>query len=639
MVYVCSAHNIEWLPQTRDSLPTASDLLFLVESKLPRLGWDETKIAELLGIAAKETDLPDMHNKFLAFREKLAGKTLASGPGLDKDSNADSELDRAISFACGQFGHDWKLLFLQLGLRSNHLDDCDGERSIPLKCQRAFDKWKTMKGKSATIEKLLQGLCESERLGTAEELIDKLGLDGYKSVLEPYRQQDEPRSGTDSDNQSSYWSTSLRSLEAKQMTKSEDSEKYIQDAEKYVPSDKRHVQIIAVGQTGMGKTRTMNRTFGTMATEAVPGQGSVTDKVTTYTRAFQTDGGAAPFQLSFTDTPGLGDTKARFSDDDICKAIKKSIEPNAAVFILYFIKNGESKNQRHIDAIKKLETVTESQITSVVMTNATKMPDFGECSRLPVAETFRSLYKELELAWTPKTIFKSNKGLRRECEETTSSCERTLSIPRKGLLSECIEILEEEENVNEFDKQFNGDPWSDKTKKLVVKLYFRRKIRREWKDWFREHLGRPYLRVIKIENDTVEYGDEQGKFGLFQFHTKLGLVLNEKSYASWVFSLMTLDQVQAVTENLDISAIDVSSQTNDVILKILAPKDDSSKATRIARELSSRGILRFLRTQLLRLLNWLKSVIYRKLKPPSAQQTKTLSATETLSAQYTETSV
>ena len=78
---------------------------------------------------------------------------------------------------------------------------------------------------------------------------------------------------TDSDNQSSYWSTSLRSLEAKQMTKSEDSEKYIQDAEKYVPSDKRHVQIIAVGQTGMGKTRTMNRTFGTMATEAVPGQG------------------------------------------------------------------------------------------------------------------------------------------------------------------------------------------------------------------------------------------------------------------------------------------------------------------------------------------------------------------------------
>ena len=88
MVYVCSAHNIEWLPQTRDSLPTASDLLFLVESKLPRLGWDETKIAELLGISAKETDLHDMHKKFLAFREKLAGKTCASGPGLDKDSNA-----------------------------------------------------------------------------------------------------------------------------------------------------------------------------------------------------------------------------------------------------------------------------------------------------------------------------------------------------------------------------------------------------------------------------------------------------------------------------------------------------------------------------------------------------------------------
>ena len=39
-----------------------------------------------------------------------------------------------------------------------------------------------MKGKSATIEKLLQGLCESERLGTAEELIDKLGLDGTFTV-------------------------------------------------------------------------------------------------------------------------------------------------------------------------------------------------------------------------------------------------------------------------------------------------------------------------------------------------------------------------------------------------------------------------------------------------------------------------
>ena len=59
----------------------------------------------------------------------------------------------------------------------------------------------------------------------------------------------------------------------KQMAKSQDTEKYIQYAENYVPSDKRHVQIIAVGRTGMGKTRTMNRTLGMMSTEAVDGLG------------------------------------------------------------------------------------------------------------------------------------------------------------------------------------------------------------------------------------------------------------------------------------------------------------------------------------------------------------------------------
>ncbi|XP_065828432.1 uncharacterized protein [Oscarella lobularis] len=609
MVYFCKKNNIEWLPQMGDSLQvlTASDLLFLVETKLPRHGWDDTKIAALLGNVANKTGLPDMHDKFLDLRQEL------SRPKPDKGGNVDPEIDRAISFVCGQLGREWKLFFAQLGLQSSLLDDCDEEKSIPLKCYRAFDKWKTIKGKSATIDKLLRALCESERLGTAEELVDKLSLPGCGKVLESYRQQDGPLSSSTSlDDQSSYSTlSSSLSFEAKQMAIFEDPalpEDHIQQAEKCVPSENRHVQILAVGQTGMGKTRSMNRTFGTMATEAVAGQGSVTDKVTTYTRTLRIGGGAVPFRLSFTDTPGLGDSDARFSDNDICKAIKKSIRPDAAVFILYFIKNGESKNQRHIAAIEKLEKVTKRQITAVVITNAMKIPDYGECSKLPVAETFQNLHEELELAWTPRS--------------------KTSFGPKKGLLPECVEylqMLEEDETVDEFDKQPNGDPWRRKTKKLVVQLYFRRKIHREFKNWFRKHLNRPNLSVIKIENDSVEYGDERGKFGLFQFHTNLGLLLkNETPYASRVFALMTLHKVQALTNNLELSVIGVGSQTSDAIsiLEIPAPEDDSSTATRIAREESSRGLLQLIWAYLSRFIGLVKKATYGKPMSSPAQHTK-----------------
>ena len=86
-------------------------------------------------------------------------------------------------------------------------------------------------------------------------------------------------------------------------------------------------------------------------------------------------------------------------------------------------------------------------------------------------------------------------------------------------MSEYVEYLQQSEDieydltdVSEFGKEPNGDPWSRKTKKLVIQLYFRREIRRGFKAWFRKQLNRPTLRVIKIENDTVEYGDERGKY-------------------------------------------------------------------------------------------------------------------------------
>ena len=112
------------------------------------------------------------------------GKRVFAGTFRLKFCSLDSELlDRAICFACGQLGHDWKLFFAQLGLQSSLLNDCDEEKSIPLKCCRAFDKWRTNEKESATIDILLRALCESDRLGTAEELIEVLGLRGTFTAM------------------------------------------------------------------------------------------------------------------------------------------------------------------------------------------------------------------------------------------------------------------------------------------------------------------------------------------------------------------------------------------------------------------------------------------------------------------------
>ena len=67
---------------------------------------------------------------------------------------------------------------MPLGLCDSLLDDCDLQKTIPAKCFSAFAKWKEKEGKTATIFRLLQALCESDLIGTAEELIDKLHLSG-----------------------------------------------------------------------------------------------------------------------------------------------------------------------------------------------------------------------------------------------------------------------------------------------------------------------------------------------------------------------------------------------------------------------------------------------------------------------------
>ncbi|XP_065846283.1 uncharacterized protein [Oscarella lobularis] len=609
MISYCKRNgiNIELFLQKHDSPPRANDTIYWVETELPRRGWKDAQIAALLEDATEAIGLGSLYNKFSALRKTLTCTTSA-GSEQDADSSDNYDIDRAISLVCHRLGHGWRLFFVPLGLCDSLLDDCDLQKTIPAKCFSAFAKWKEKEGKTATIFRLLQALCESDLIGTAEELIDKLHLSGekkFKNLLKKYRAESKPQRSRRSPGKArrvnahqspastppvyrrlspnQLHSSDLRRsiIEVRTDAKSEDlylPEEHIKCAESFVPTDKRHIQVIAVGQTGMGKTKSMNRTFGTIAAVARPGQGSETASVSTYTRVLHRGGGVVPFRLSFTDTPGLGDSDSRFLDDEICTAIRNAMRPDATAFFLYFIKAGESRNQRHIAAIKKLEKATGKELTAVVITNAMKMPQYGgECSDNPVDETFRDLYTDLVSAWTSRT--------------------RTGPASKKGLVSEYVEYLQQSEDikydltdVSEFGKEPNGDPWSRKTKKLVIQLYSRREIRRGFKAWFRKQLNRPTLRVIKIENDTVEYGDERGKFGLLQFHTNLSLVLHSKTkYASMVFSVMTLEAVRAATKQLELTVIEVGSQPSDIVLEIEAPEDESCKATKDAREESSRG--------------------------------------------------
>ena len=125
-----------------------------------------------------------------------------------------------------------------------------------------------------------------------------------------------------------------------------------------------------------------------------------------------------------------------------------------------------------------------------------KMPDFGECSETPVDETFRDLFYEIASIWAPCGITEP-----------------------KGLLREYQEYIKqfEDRNVSSFDGRYfgkrpNENPFDLMTKRLVVQLHFRRKNRHGFKIWFRKFLKRPYLPVLKLEND-IEYADERGKYG------------------------------------------------------------------------------------------------------------------------------
>ena len=160
------------------------------------------------------------------------------------------------------------------------------------------------------------------------------------------------------------------------------------------------------------------------------------------------------------------------------------------MFILYFIKAGEKQNGRHITAIKELEKATGRKIDAVVLTNASKLPDFGECSGKPVKDTFDELRQELLSRWTTK-------GLRREFEEYLHEEEET----------SCLQ------DTRKFDKKADGSPWTNKMKRLVIQMYYRQKNRHGFKMWFRKCLNRPHdqlIPVLKIEN-SIEL-DERGKY-------------------------------------------------------------------------------------------------------------------------------
>ena len=121
-------------------------------------------------------------------------------------------MDRVTLHACRKLGRHWRWFFLQLGLHETLLDDCEEqENSIPMKCNRAFTKWKDTEGKNATIFKLLKAFCDADLLSTAEEIIDEFNLSGttvylvqlpvyqicknifsgFKDLLKQYRPQDE----------------------------------------------------------------------------------------------------------------------------------------------------------------------------------------------------------------------------------------------------------------------------------------------------------------------------------------------------------------------------------------------------------------------------------------------------------------
>eukprot|EP00118_Oscarella_pearsei_P006801 m.31534 g.31534 ORF g.31534 m.31534 type:complete len:867 (+) comp31511_c0_seq11:260-2860(+) len=271
---------------------------------------------------------------------------------------------------------------------------------------------------------------------------------------------------------------------------------------------KRHIQIIAVGQMQSGKTLSIDRVLGKISTPLDrPNKGAVghpigdstTDEIVTYTRKLQLRN---VLQLSFTDTPGLGDSNEKFSDDEICSAVKRAIIDDAEVVVLYFARADESQNRMHITSIEKLQKTLGRNIDGVVFTHATTKPKLA-CS-------WEDHASHIQKKWTEGK-------LRKEFFE---------EMNRKAKFVD-------EESFCDFE---NSRLWSKSSREQILRLFCRQERHRGKKEWFRKNLNRPDLPVLKLEN-REERRDQSARYGICKFHAGLAEMLS--NFSKLLFAILT----------------------------------------------------------------------------------------------------
>eukprot|EP00118_Oscarella_pearsei_P013503 m.108826 g.108826 ORF g.108826 m.108826 type:complete len:756 (+) comp37326_c0_seq12:857-3124(+) len=329
----------------------------------------------------------------------------------------------------------------------------------------------------------------------------------------------------------------------------------------------RHIQIIGVGQTGTGKTMTINRALGTITTMgnggAVgrPGGSSATDDVRTYTRQLQRE---QLFQLSYTDTPGFGDSRNKFTDDQICSALKSAICDNAEVLVLYFGRADEGQNQIHITLITKVQKALGRNIDCVVLTNAATKP------RLP--GSWEQYAPQIQMAW-------NGSELREEFLE---------EMTRKG----------QPVDGEMFTDFANSSSWPEPSQQRILRLFFRHIRHHEKTQWFRDNLNNKSLPVLKLENVPKDQSD---RFGIGAFYAGLAEMLPYPSRTT--LSLLTSEQTVKVLPLLVTVSPILGGNRSE--FNVEHPRDDTSPGTKQARESSVKRICHAI-------LNWFKGLGKKK---------------------------
>eukprot|EP00118_Oscarella_pearsei_P012237 m.88542 g.88542 ORF g.88542 m.88542 type:complete len:781 (+) comp36581_c0_seq9:261-2603(+) len=351
-----------------------------------------------------------------------------------------------------------------------------------------------------------------------------------------------------------------------------------------LPERNRHVQIIAVGQTGVGKTNSINNVLGTISAPSTrpssrgtvggPRGKSTTDEVVTRTRQLQ-DGKL--FQLSFTDTPGFGDSRNKFSDDQICSALKEAVIDKAEVIILYFAKADEQQHSLHIKSIQKIQEALKRDISGVVCTRAATKPGF--------ATTWEDHAPEIKKNW-------SNGKLRNIFLEEMVS---------KGKHAD-------EKSFRDFE---NSSSWDASSKELILELFWRQERHRGIKKWFRKELKQPKLPVLMLEN-RERANDRSSRFGIKKFHQRLTKMLSEISQIT--FSLLTSEDTIAIEDVrlLRFAKVSCRDGTLTDCFPMKHPEDTSSPKTKSERKESNRSLWK-------RLIEWIKSFFSKKKEDDTCQ--------------------